>query len=539
MHYPLYISPLVLSLAISCSPIGYTAQPWLLNKASFFNVQKMFPLILPHQKNIQTSLHGLQYLSQHVDKNDRRHIRFQQYYQGFMVYGGYAILHSPVEMQQLRSVPAAQMKMNGIIYDKLQQDLGDPEPYFADQGALALKHFKKQYLNAQVTAEQVIPLIYMDEHDKAHWAYQVSVHILRTDRIPERPTAIVDAVTYTPFITWDDIKTIRYSYVKGKGYGGNTKVGQHTYGEDLPALNIKRNNTTQICAMENREVIVVDVKNGYKCGIVPLKFPCPDNEDNSDSFWTGELADGYDVINAAYSPTNDALYTGSIIKKMYQDWYSVPVLMRGDEPMQLKMCVHYGKSYENAFWDGAQMTFGDGGMEFFPLVSLGIAAHEISHGFTEQHSDLHYFAQAGGMNESFSDMANKAAEYFAAGQVSNWSIGSEIIKNTDTLDALRYMDQPSKDGVSIDTAKEYYPGINVHFSSGVYNHLFYLLATSESWDVHKAFDIMVKANMDYWTPNSTFNQGACGILNAAQDLGYDTEIIKEHLQTVKIDYADC
>jgi Zn-dependent metalloprotease len=62
------------------------------------------------------------------------------------------------------------------------------------------------------------------------------------------------------------------------------------------------------------------------------------------------------------------------------------------------------------------MTFSDGYTRFYPLVSLDVTAHEVSHGFTEQNSRLIYSGQSGGMNEAFSDISGEAAEYFMTGQ---------------------------------------------------------------------------------------------------------------------------
>ncbi|MBE1043438.1 M4 family metallopeptidase, partial [Escherichia coli] len=120
---------------------------------------------------------------------------------------------------------------------------------------------------------------------------------------------------------------------------------------------------------------------------------------------------------------------------------------------------------ENAYWDGTAMLFGDGATMFYPLVSLDVAAHEVSHGFTEQNSGLIYRGQSGGMNEAFSDMAGEAAEFYMRGK-NDFLIGYDIKKGSG---ALRYMDQPSRDGRSIDNASQYYNGIDVHHSSGVYN----------------------------------------------------------------------
>ena len=78
---------------------------------------------------------------------------------------------------------------------------------------------------------------------------------------------------------------------------------------------------------------------------------------------------------------NDGYYFGGVIFGMYKDWYGIAPLKN-----QLVMRMHYGSNYENAFWNGIAMTFGDGGRMFHPLVSLDVSAHEVSHGFTEQNS---------------------------------------------------------------------------------------------------------------------------------------------------------
>ena len=200
--------------------------------------------------------------------------------------------------------------------------------------------------------------------------------------------------------------------------------------------------------------------------------------------------------------------------------------------------VHYGKGFENAFWDGKQMTFGDGGDEMYPLVSLSVGAHEISHGFTEQYSDLAYMGQSGGMNEAFSDMAAQAAEYYAEAK-NSWMIGAEILKAQFGQHALRFMDNPTQDGQSIDKATAYRKGMNVHYSSGVYNRFFYLLATQPGWNTQLAFRVMLKANMDYWTPYSTFQEGACGVLWAADDLNLSLEAIEQAFAEVEINTARC
>ncbi|KGP62628.1 zinc protease [Legionella norrlandica] len=540
MHPNYYLSPLAVAIALGFASSVKAAEPMPLQKSSFSEVKQKFQLSLPGvMKGATVSTNSLQFVRQHTDGNKVTHVRMQQQYAGFPVFGGYAIMHSKNTANGLIAAKS-DVKMNGVIYDGLQAELGQPQPSFIKNAPSVLQQFKAHYSGKQVGEEQVTPMVYVDEKHQAHWAYKVSILVTHDDKIPERPTAIIDAETNKPFVQWNDIKTERVS-AKGIGFGGNRKIGEYQFGKDLPLLDITRDAGINMCYMENTDVKVVDMGHKYYSNNRPMQFTCKEAPDTQPTniYYTGYFADGYDKDNGAASPTNDALYAGYVIKHMYHDWYGVEALTKSDgSPMQLVMRVHYGQGYENAYWDGKQMTFGDGDTMMYPLVSLGVGGHEISHGFTEQHSGLEYFGQSGGMNESFSDMAAQAAEYYSVGK-NSWQIGPEIMKENSGYDALRYMDQPSRDGMSIDVADDYYGGLDVHYSSGVYNHLFYILSNQPNWNLRMAFDVMVKANMDYWTPYSTFDEGGCGMLSAAKDLGYNLDDIKRSLSEVTINYQSC
>lgn len=529
MHPNFYLSPLVACLALTMASSVKAADAIPLQTESFKSLQEQFHLSLPGvTQSSKVFVDNLQFLKQHTDKNHVTHVRMQQHYAGFMVVGGYAIIHTNRTASSLLN--SKNVTMNGVVYRGLQQELGQPAADFVKNGHIALQAMKDQYQAKEITAEQVTPVVYIDEHHQAHWAYKVSIFVQHTDKIPEKPTAIVDAKTYKPFVKWDNIKTAGTA-VLGKGFGGNKKIGEYAYGREHPFLEITREKPT--CYMENVGVKVVDMKHKYSSNNKPMKFTCKKPAEGENVFWTGYKSNGYDKVNGAFSPSNDAFYAGHVINHMYQDWYGIEAL-----PMQLVMRVHYGDEYENAYWDGEQMTFGDGGSMLYPLVSLGVGAHEISHGFTENHSQLEYYGQSGGLNESFSDMAAQAAEFYSDGK-NSWQIGPEIMKEDSGWEALRYMDLPSRDGSSIDTADEYNGQLDVHYSSGVFNHLFYILANKPGWDTRKAFDVMVKANIDYWTPNSTFDEAGCGVLAAARDLNYAQDDVKASLTEVAVKYDFC
>ncbi|EGX54548.1 neutral zinc metalloprotease [Streptomyces zinciresistens K42] len=141
--------------------------------------------------------------------------------------------------------------------------------------------------------------------------------------------------------------------------------------------------------------------------------------------------------------------------------------------------AHYGNNYANAFWDDSCfcMTYGDGSGNANPLTSIDVAGHEMSHGVTSNTAGLIYSGESGGLNEATSDIFGTTVEFYAnnPNDAGDYLIGEEININGDGT-PLRYMDKPSKDGASKDSWYSGLGSINVHYSSGVANHFFYLLS---------------------------------------------------------------
>jgi len=333
-------------------------------------------------------------------------------------------------------------------------------------------------------------MIFIDDNGRAHLAYVVSYFAdAAQGGSPTRPFVIVDANSGRVLKQWDNLQHA----LVGTGPGGNQKTGQYEYGTDFGFNDVAQSGTT--CTMNNTNVKTVNL-NGATTGSTAFSYTCPRNT--------------VKTINGAYSPLNDAHYFGGVVFNMYNDYLGTAPLT-----FQLLMKVHYSSNYENAFWNGSEMTFGDGASTFYPLVSLDVASHEVSHGFTEQQSGLAYSGQAGGLNEAYSDIAGEAAEYYMRGS-NDFLVGAEIFKGSG---ALRYMCNPTQDGRSIDNAANFTSGMDPHLSSGVYNKAFCTLAKTSGWNTKTAFQVFARANRDYWTSSTNYNQGACGVETAATDLG--------------------
>jgi Zn-dependent metalloprotease len=339
-------------------------------------------------------------------------------------------------------------------------------------------------------------------------AYAVSFFCDTEHGTPFRPYYFIQADTNEILYFYDGL-----TYAEATGPGGNLKIGKYQYGTDYDGFPVTTSGST--CTMNVTEVKTINLNHG-SMGSTPYSFTCPTNTVKE--------------INGAYSPLNDAQYFGKVVFDMYKNWYNTTPLT-----FQLTMNVHYSTNYENAFWNGSSMTFGDGYTNFHPLVCLDVSAHEVSHGFTQQNSNLNYSGQSGGVNESFSDMAGETAEYYMRSS-NDFMVGYDIVKAAGK--ALRYMDDPTKDGKSIGSALDYTSSMDVHYSSGVFNKAFYLLATTSGWDTRKAFAVFVKANQDYWTASSNFQQCAVGARDAAIDLGYSCGDVRNAFAGVDI-IIDC
>ena len=523
-------------LILSASSV-IAAESIVLNAASSGFLQSQFTvnsaLKISSQKN------ALRVFSNKIDRNHVYHQRLQQMYEGVKVIGGYAIIHSK-NINGFTATNAFKKSVNGTVYRNLEADLGE-KPF--GNSPKALKKLLSNYDKANISERSSKLIVYIDSKNKAHWAYHVSFLAQDGKSIPKRPNAFLKADSLELLQEWNDIKTLTHK-AYGMGAGGNERTNEYAYtgnSGDFPTLEISRDDKTKKCFMETGLVKVIDMDSDYSSDNKAMTFDCP-RATSKNTYKTGYQADGYDKVNGAYSPSNDAMFIGYVIHHMYKDWYNLDALTKRDGSlMQVVMRVHYGSAYENAFWDGKQMTYGDGDTMMHPLVSMGVGAHEISHGFTQQHSDLSYYSQSGGMNESFSDMAAMAAVYYSYDekQTPSFMIGDKIMKKDSGYNALRYMDKPSRDGSSIDSVEDYYDGLDVHYSSGVFNRMFYLMATTKGWDTRKAFDVMVKANSDYWTPYEKFKSGACGVLKATADYQYEMSDVENAIRKVGLDPEDC
>jgi vibriolysin len=514
---------------------------------------------------------------------------YYQYYQGIRVLDGEVTIHESASANKTRSeIP--QKKVVGQLLQNIDinsveiarlNTLENLDKALANAKADFLKN--RQRAGWEISADKV-NLVIKNQDGKLRLLYEVSFYATAKNRhTPALYHAFLDPQQQNKVVkVWSDLM-----HFSDKGPGGNTKTEQYHYGENgIPFLDVNTQSGNCVLNNSSTKLNVVDMStenpelDRYYKFMTPFSYKCNSDKRDTTQFY------------GAFSAADDAYFFGHMVMKVYQDWYQTKVLDFSKITLRVHYAEYNGEPFDNAFWDpySRTMNFGDGTGEpkqagtkgarkedwgIYPLVSLDITAHEMSHGFTSAHSDLQYHDESGALNESFSDMAGMVALAYmreTAPQLyraiyhdldMNWTIGSSIVRDPDPSAALRHLDKPSRDGLSADCYKsvsgcvisyqdlldfvesytddeELKQGIIVHCGSGVFNRFFYLLSNTSGWDVRKAFNLMLVCNRDgYWTENSNFQDAACQTLAAAKALSYDTKAVANAFAKVGIKTTTC
>ncbi|MCP3957287.1 MAG: M4 family metallopeptidase [bacterium] len=231
----------------------------------------------------------------------------------------------------------------------------------------------------------------------------------------------------------------------------------------------------------------------------------------------GEPSNGDQQADEAYDGAGDTY-------NLYFEQYQRDSL--DGQGLTMKSSVHVRRKFNNAFWNGEQMAYGDGdGRIFKPLTgSLSVIGHELSHGVVQFSGGLVYQDQSGALNESFADVFGVLTDQYKKGQSAaeaDWLIGAEILGDDINGEALRSMKAP---GAAYDDrllGKDPQPfhmddylnttrdNGGVHLNSGIPNHAFYLTAQylgGKAWE--KAGHIWYDTLQDVNNPHATFAEWA-------------------------------
>jgi Zn-dependent metalloprotease len=221
---------------------------------------------------------------------------------------------------------------------------------------------------------------------------------------------------------------------------------------------------------------------------------------------------------------------------------------------EVSLTVHYGRDYDNAFWDGRQLVFGDGDGEIFDRFTkpVDVLGHELTHAVTEHTAGLHYRDQPGALNESVSDVFGSCLKQWLLGQTvdqADWLVGAGLFLPGVAARGLRDMANPGtayddpllgKDpqGASMDDYVETTDDNGgVHLNSGIPNRAFHIAATSiggRSWEGAAAIWYAALTGGQVG-PDTDFAGFAAATIAAAGD---HADVVREAWQTVGVTPVD-
>jgi Zn-dependent metalloprotease len=383
-----------------------------------------------------------------VDPDGTSHVRLTRTYRGLPVVGGDVVVH--------RSAAGAWKGVSGTLAAKPSGSVAATVT-----GATAATKALATKANARVTGEKVTgrDLVVDATSGTPRLAWKVLTGGTQTDGTPSRLATYVDAHTGTVLRSEQEIETVDG---QGTGLYTGTVPLQLTLASGTYQLKDPTRGGTYTTDMKNKQDSTGCQVLGIGCSNGTL-FTSPDNLFGNGSTSSRESA----AVDAQYGTNVTWDYYNNVHKR-------AGIFGNGKGSFNR---VHYGNGYVNAFWDGTKMTYGDGdGKSYGPLVSLDVAGHEMSHGVTENSANLTYSGESGGLNESTSDIFGTLVEFYAndAADPGDYLIGEEfdLAKHL----GFRRMDNPASDGSSVNCWSPTVSSLDVHYSSGVGNHFFYLLA---------------------------------------------------------------
>jgi len=384
-----------------------------------------------------------------VDPNGTRHVRMERTYRGLPVLGGDLVVH--------------QGRNGG--WKGVSQTLAAPlrlgtTATVSETRAEGLALMTSRAARIAKTRTEGTPRLVVDATTGAPTlAWEVVTSGLQHDGTPSRLATYVDARTGEVLRSEQQIET-----ADGQGrtiYSGTVPLQVTASGSSYQLKDATRGNT-YTTDMNNAEDSIWCTLFGWFC-----------DDGTLITSTSTVFGDGTNANRA--SAGADAQYGSNVTWDFYKSTFGRNGIW-GDGRGSFNR-VHYGSGYVNAFWDGSKMTYGDGdGTSWGPLVSLDVAGHEMSHGVTENTAGLTYSGESGGLNESTSDIFGTMVEFYAANtnDPGDYLIGEEFdLKNHA---GFRRMDKPSSDGNSADCWSSTVGDLDVHYSSGVGNHFFYLLS---------------------------------------------------------------
>jgi Zn-dependent metalloprotease len=371
-----------------------------------------------------------------IDDDGTQHVRFERQVRGLRVIGGDIVVHSD---------------RNGAFREvsrTMERAVNLPRG-----ASLSAGRAIKAALDAHVgsTRGSSPELVVYARGDIPTLAWDVRVFGEQADGTPTEMHVMVDAQVGQVLEAWDDVHTAAATGTGNSLYSGTVTLTTDLVGSTYNLRDPSRGNT-----------YTVNLNNRTSGGSIFT---------DADNVW------GTGATSSTQSAAVDAQFGTAVTWDYYKNVHGRNGIANNGVGAYNR--VHYSRRYNNAFWSDSCfcMTYGDGdGTTFTPLVSLDVAGHEMSHGVTSRTANLTYSGESGGLNEGTSDIFGSMVEFYAARPTDpgDYLIGEKIYRGG--VNGLRSMINPSSDGASADCWYSGVGNLDVHYSSGVANHFYYLLA---------------------------------------------------------------
>jgi Zn-dependent metalloprotease len=368
-----------------------------------------------------------------VDADGSSHVRMDRTVGGLRVIGGDLV----VQTDSLGNLRAMHHNLHWRV------EAGGKPALNANRAALAVTRTQ-----AGSVGKPELVIYARDQVPALAWDVPLSGE--NADGTPFEKHVIVDATNGRQLDAWDDIHTAAAAGTGKTLYSGNVALTTNSLTSGYEMRDPSRGNTYTINM------------GGRKSGGSILT--------DADNTW------GNNATSDAASAGADAQYGTAVTWDYYKNVHGRTGIANDGKGAYNR--VHYSRNYANAYWSDSCfcMTYGDGdGTSIKPLVSLDVAGHEMTHGVTSRTANLTYSGESGGLNEATSDIFGSMVEFYAANgsDAGDYLIGEKIMVGGG---ALRSMVKPSSDGASSDCWYSGVGSLDVHYSSGVANHFYFLLA---------------------------------------------------------------
>lgn len=503
------------------------------------------------EMNLNAKASNFELINSWTDELNQSHFKFDQFHNGFKVYGAQVILHGDsngiflqngtvVQSKFINEVKASPIS-EAIALDGAIQKIGKLKDNWNDMSGLGLLDDKDQ-----VTKELVY---YKDNNGQYNLTYHFSIY----KNLGEHFEVFVDGYNGKVIDHYSTVCKFHDSHDHSSHSGHN--CSSHNLEEEplttLPpdgpavanSLDLKGVFTTiNTYAFNNTFYLIDGSRTMFNSGIsnlpddpvgaiwtIDLNNTSPQNDN---SLFTHVVSNNNSFVGSPEGVSAHA-NAGQAYEYFKNTFNRESISGNGQNILSfINVADEFGNSYGGAFWNGLGIFYGNGDNSFTSLgKGLDVAGHEMSHGVVQSTADLEYRDEPGAMNESFADIFGAMIDR------DDWQVGEDVVRlSAYPSGALRDISDPHNGAATGDFNRGWQPrhynerftgpedNGGVHLNSGIPNYAFYLFATDPNVGKARAEQVYYRALTTYLTRSSGFDELRLAVVKSADDL-YNASVV--------------